>query len=132
MNPETGSVPTFKVTLEGRDTIRNHAAQIVWYILTDVDDPGVAALLGLNLSAKLTNAGPGARTANFNSNGDLIFNAGRVDFSPNRTLVAGPSSAPFPPVVAEPGSIGDANLVQSFVFSTRAESFTTLRSSRLA
>jgi hypothetical protein len=81
----------------------------VWYILTDVDDPGVAALLGLNLSAKLTNAGPGARTANFNSNGDLIFNAGTVDFSPNRTLVAGPSSAPFPPAVAQPGSIGDAN-----------------------
>ncbi len=80
----------------------------VWYILTDVDDPGVAALLGLNLSAKLTNAGPGARTANFNSNGDLIFNAGAVNFAPDRVLESGPSSAPFPPAVAEPGSVGDA------------------------
>jgi hypothetical protein len=65
----------------------------VWYILTDVSDPTVATLLGLNPSAKLTNAGPGARTANFNSNGDLIFDAGTVDFSPNRVLVSGPSSA---------------------------------------
>ena len=80
----------------------------VWYILTDTSDPGVATLLGLNLSAKLTNTGPGARTANFNSNGDLIFDAGTVDFSPNRVLVSG-SSAPFPPAVAQPGSIGDAN-----------------------
>lgn len=39
----------------------------VWYILTDVDDPGVASLLGLNVSAKLRNAGPGARTAKFDS-----------------------------------------------------------------
>lgn len=81
----------------------------VWYILTDTDDPGVAALLGLNFSAKLTNAGPGARTANFDSNSDLIFDAGRVDFSPNRELVAGPAPNAFPPVVAKPGSIGDAN-----------------------
>ena len=81
----------------------------VWYVLTDVDDAGVAALLGLNLSAKLTNAGPGARTANFDTNGELIFDAGTVDFSPKRVLVSGPSAAPFPPVVAEPGSIGDAN-----------------------
>jgi len=81
----------------------------VWYILTDVSDPTVATLLGLNPSAKLTNAGPGARTANFNSNGDLIFDAGKVDFSPERVLVSGPSSAPFPPAVFRPGSIGDAN-----------------------
>lgn len=81
----------------------------VWYILTDTDDSGVAALLGLNVSAKLTNAGPGARTANFDSNSDLIFDAGTVNFKPNRVLVSGPSSAPFPPAVAQPGSIGDAN-----------------------
>ena len=81
----------------------------VWYILTDVSDPQVATLLGLNFSAKLTFSGPGARTANFNSNGDLIFNAGKVNFAPDRVLVSGPSSAPFPPAVAQPGSIGDAN-----------------------
>src|SRR5690348_6133149 len=36
----------------------------VWYILTDVDDQGVATLLGLNYSAKLSYAAIGARTAN--------------------------------------------------------------------
>ncbi len=79
----------------------------VWYILTDVDDKNVADLLGLNFSTKLTSAGPGARTANFNKNGDLIFNAGTVDFSPERELVAGSETNPFPPSVAKPGSVGD-------------------------
>src|SRR5271154_1234504 len=37
----------------------------VWYILTDTDDPGVAAELGLNFSAKLEFAAIGSRTANF-------------------------------------------------------------------
>lgn len=45
----------------------------VWYILSDVDDQGVAAELGLNYSAKLTFSANGARTANFNDNNDLIF-----------------------------------------------------------
>lgn len=80
----------------------------VWYVLTDVDDQQVATLLGLNFSAKLTNSGPGARTANFDSNGDLIFNAGSVDFSPERRLAPG-SSSPFPPSLAQPGSRGDSN-----------------------
>ena len=82
----------------------------VWYILTDVSDPTVATLLGLNpLSQADQRLAPGARTANFNSNGDLIFDAGKVNFSPERVLVSGPSSAPFPPAVFRPGSIGDAN-----------------------
>ena len=80
----------------------------IWYILTDVSDSNVATLLGLNFSAKLTNAGPGARTANFDVNGDLIFDAGTVDFSPDRVLKAGSPSA-FPPAIFAPGSIGDAN-----------------------
>ncbi len=80
----------------------------VWYILTDVDDADVASLLGLNFSAKLTNAGPGARTANFDANGDLIFDAGTVNFSPDRVLKAGSPNA-FPPAVSKPGAIGDAN-----------------------
>ena len=69
--------------------------QKVWYILTDVDDQGVAAELGLNYSAKLTYAANGARTANFDNNNDLIFNKGTVDFSPVRKIVPGPSGAEF-------------------------------------
>jgi hypothetical protein len=81
----------------------------VWYILTDVDDPGVAAELGLNFSAKLTFAAVGARTANLDDLGNLVFDKGTVNFSPVRKLVPGPAGHEFPPVSAQPGAIGDAN-----------------------
>jgi len=81
----------------------------VWYILTDVDDSNVAAELGLNFSAKLSFASLAARTANFDANGDLVFDAGTVDFSPVRSVVPGPPGAEFPPVSANPGAVGDAH-----------------------
>jgi hypothetical protein len=81
----------------------------VWYILTDVDDPNVAAELGLNFSAKLTFASNAARTATLAADGTLIFDKGTVDFSPIRNIVPGPSGAEFPPVSAQPGAVGDAD-----------------------
>jgi hypothetical protein len=81
----------------------------VWYVLTDVDDPNVAAQLGLNFSSKMTFMSNASRTANFDNQGNLIFDAGTVDFSPVRKIVAGPSGAEFPPKSAQPGAIGDAN-----------------------
>lgn len=81
----------------------------VWYILSDVDDPGVAAELGLNFSAKMTFMAPAARTANFDDNGNLIFDKGTVDFTPDRDVVPGPPGAEFPPVSYNPGEIGDAD-----------------------
>jgi len=81
----------------------------VWYILTDVDDPNVAAELGLNFSAKLTFASNAARTANLAADGTLVFDKGTVDFSPIRSIVPGPAGAEFPPVSAQPGAVGDAD-----------------------
>ncbi len=81
----------------------------VWYILTDVDDPNVAAELGLNFSAKLTFASNAARTANLAADGTLVFDKGTVDFSPVRNIVPGPAGAEFPPVSAQPGAVGDAD-----------------------
>jgi hypothetical protein len=81
----------------------------VWYVLTDVDDSNVAAELGLNFSAKMTFMGPAARTANFDDQGNLVFDAGTVDFSPLRKIVPGPAGAEFPPKSAQPGAVGDAN-----------------------
>jgi hypothetical protein len=81
----------------------------VWYILTDVDDSDVAAELGLNFSAKLTFAATAARTANFDQNNDLVFDAGTVDFSPVRSVSPGPAGQEFPPTAFQPGSVGDAN-----------------------
>src|SRR5271170_1028762 len=83
--------------------------QNVWYILTDVDNPGVAAELGLNFSAKLTFAATAARTANFDQNNDLVFNAGTVDFSPVRSISPGPIGNEFPPTAYQPGAVGDSN-----------------------
>lgn len=79
----------------------------VWYILTDVDDPNVAAELGLNFSAKLTFASDAARTATLAADGTLVFDKGTVDFSPERSIVPGPPGAEFPPVSAQPGAVGD-------------------------
>jgi hypothetical protein len=81
----------------------------VWYILTDVDDPNVAAELGLNFSAKLTFASNAARTATLAADGTLVFDKGAVDFSPVRSIVPGPSGAEFPPASAQPGAVGDAD-----------------------
>jgi len=79
----------------------------VWYILTDVDDSNVAEELGLNFSAKLTFAGNGARTANFDDNNDLVFDKGTVDFSPVRSITPGPPGHEFPPVTFQAGALGD-------------------------
>jgi hypothetical protein len=81
----------------------------VWYILSDVDDADVADELGLNFSAKMTFMGLAVRTANFDDQGNLIFDKGTVDFSPVRSIVPGPPGAEFPPVSAKPGAIGDAD-----------------------
>jgi hypothetical protein len=98
----TITIPLYKGTLKG--TKKN-----VWYILTDVDDPGVAAELGLNFSAKLTFASNAARTGNLDANGNIVFDKGTVNFAPKRNIVPGPTGAEFPPKSATPGSVGDAN-----------------------
>src|SRR5260370_832798 len=79
----------------------------VWYILSDVDDANVAALLGLNFSAKMTFMANAAPTANLDQNGDLVFDKGTVDFSPVRSITAGPVGSEFPPNAARPCAVGD-------------------------
>jgi hypothetical protein len=79
----------------------------VWFILTDTSDANAASSLGLNFSQKLQFSAVGARTANLDTSGQMIFDSGTVDFRPVRRLVAGPANQPFPPAVFEPGSIGD-------------------------
>ena len=70
---------------------RMASGETVWYIITDTDDEGNAAALGLNFSPKLTyaNVGRAARTGTLSlvSNGGrttpvLEFDSGAVDFSP--------------------------------------------------
>jgi len=98
----TITIPLYKGTLKG-------TKKTIWYILTDVDDQGVAAELGLNFSAKLTNASLAARTGNLDANGDIVFDKGTVNFAAQRNIVPGPAGAEFPPKSFAPGAIGDAN-----------------------
>jgi hypothetical protein len=98
----TITLPLYKGTLKG--TNKN-----VWYILTDVSDQGVADELGLNFSTKLAFAANGARTGTLDANGNIVFDKGKVDFSPQRSIVPGPQGAEFPPQSAKPGAIGDSN-----------------------
>ncbi len=98
----TITIPLYKGTLKG--TKKN-----VWYILTDVSNQAVAQELGLNFSAKLGFAANAARTGNLDSNGNIVFDAGTVDFSAQRNVVPGPAGQEFPPVSFQPGAIGDKN-----------------------
>ena len=80
-----------------------------WYIILDAGDQAEADRLGVNFSKKLHNAGDAARPATRRSDGTFLFESGVVDFSPNRDLIAGSREKPFPPSVAQPGSVGDAD-----------------------
>src|SRR3954452_8494941 len=81
VNVQKGTVtlPLYQGTLAG-------SGKRIWYILTETSDPEIASLLGLNFSAKLNFAGNGARTASFDSDNNLVFDRGSVDFRPVRSV----------------------------------------------
>jgi len=103
----TITLPLYKGFVGGSGGRRGNGRKTVWYILTDTSDQQAAASLGLNFSQKLQFSAVGARTGNLDANGAIIFDRGTVDFRPERSVVPGPSSAPFPPASAQPGAIGD-------------------------
>jgi hypothetical protein len=80
-----------------------------WYIILDAGDPAEAERLGVNFSKKLHNAGDAARSATRRADGTFLFESGLVDFTPNREVMAGSEEKPFPPRIAQPGSVGDAD-----------------------
>jgi hypothetical protein len=96
----TITIPLYKGTLKGTN-------KIIWYILTDVSDQGIANELGLNFSAKLGFAENAARTGTLDGNGNIVFDKGRVDFSPQRNIVPGSAGQEFPPKSFTPGAVGD-------------------------
>ena len=108
----TITLPLYKGTVKG-------SGKTVWYILTDVSDQGIANELGLNFSAKLGFAQNAARTGTIDDNGNIVFDKGTVDFSPQRNIVPGPAGQEFPPKSFAPGEIGDKNY-SPFVTITNA------------
>lgn len=87
-----------------------------WFILTEASDFGLAHDLNVNFAPKLANIAINCpdcvQTVTLTSAPDLKFGEavigfeGVPDFSPTRKLVPGPNG--FPPLVAEPGAVGDA------------------------
>ncbi len=80
-----------------------------WYIILDAGDQEEAERLGVNFSKRLHNAGDAARPATLRDDGTFLFESGLVDFSPNRQVQPGSQEKPFPPSIANPGSVGDAD-----------------------
>lgn len=88
---------------------RMTGGESVWYVLLDASNRDTAERLGINFSGKLANAdiGGAVRQAEIAPEGELVFDAGRVDFQPERLVEPGPAGSPFPPARAFPGSVGD-------------------------
>ena len=90
--------------------------ETVWYVITDASDAGVARKLGINHAPKLANVPimcP-ACSQEVATDDPLLGRApvefqGAPDFSPTRTLIPGPRSAPFPAQASTPGAVGRAN-----------------------
>jgi len=100
------------ITLPLYRGITAETGENVWYIATDTTDERNAEALGLNFSAKLSfadNDTRAVREARLRSDGLLVFNNGRVDFSPERQVVAAPEPMPFPPQSFQAGAVGDEN-----------------------
>lgn len=79
----------------------------VYYIITEASDFNVAKRLGVNFAPKMRHAigTTGAQTVTLKDG--LIQFKGNVDFSPQYQVEPG-SPNPFPPKVAKPGAVGDA------------------------
>lgn len=106
LNAGTITLPLY----EGHVLIKGGtSSQKVWYILTDTDDKGNAAALGLNYSPKLTYSSVGARNATLDKNTTLIFDGGIVDFKPNHVLTPNAQPNAFPPKSFQAGSNGDGD-----------------------
>jgi hypothetical protein len=99
LTTEQVTLPLFKGESHGKD---------VWFVITDSSDRNDAAARGIDPAPKLRNAlgTKAVQTVTRGADGHWIF-PGTVDFSPEHVVVPGPTG--FPPDVAQPGAVGDAD-----------------------
>ncbi len=76
-----------------------------WYVVIEASNSAAGDRWGVVVVNKLTNSGDGAQRGSI-ANGVLHFEGG-VDFTPTLAVQGSPGTG-FPPVVASPGSVGDA------------------------
>jgi hypothetical protein len=105
-NAGTVTLPLYKGQLASGES--------VWYVLTDTNDAKNAEALGINFSGKLSYAdvGKAVRKASqrlIAGKTTIVFEAGRVDFSPMRSVTPGAAPNYFPPTAAQAGAVGDAD-----------------------
>src|SRR5215469_9699918 len=84
------------------------SGESVYYVLTDASDFEFARALGINYAPKLRKAAGSPGSQNVRIKDGLINFKGNVDFSPVYRVVPG-SPDPFPPKVADPGAVADAD-----------------------
>ena len=108
LDQEAGTItlPLYKGQLPG--------GEAVWYILTDTTDQKNAEALGINFSAKLeySDVGRGVRKASQKLIGGktvVVFEKGRVDFTPVLSVTPGAAPNFFPPTAVQPGAVGDVD-----------------------
>ena len=80
----------------------------VHYILTEASDFATARALGVNYAPKLAYASGSAGASAGTLEEGLLHFAGTIDFTPTYAVAPG-KDRPFPPSVATPGAVGDAN-----------------------
>jgi hypothetical protein len=87
------------------------SGELAWFVVTDTTDENLANLHGLVYSPKLAYGltGKGSREATIERDGTFTFEAGKVDFSPDRSVTPGNAPNFFPPKAYKPGSVGDAS-----------------------
>ena len=89
--------------------VGKHDGEDVYYIILDASDRDVAEQeLGVNFAPIMANALGTAAVQKVNVRNGVVRFKGTVDFSPERVVVPNPTTA-FPPDVAIPGSVGDAD-----------------------
>ncbi len=83
------------------------SGEAVYYIITDASDFEFARQLGLNYAPKLRKAADSMGAQKVTVENGLVRFKGTVDFSPEYKVEPG-SPMPFPPKVAIPGAVADA------------------------
>jgi hypothetical protein len=80
----------------------------VFYIITEASDFEVARRMGINYAPKLAEVIGSPGVQNVTLQDGIVKFAGNVDFSPEYKVVPGDPPGYFPPKVANPGGVADA------------------------
>lgn len=108
--------PTVRMPLfRGWETLPDGSNRLAGYIITEASDQAMATALGVVFSPRMAaGSDAGIQDATWNDSDGvarLVFE-GYVDFSPTRSLVAGPMGdglTGFPPASATPGAVASDN-----------------------